>query len=160
MEEKTQPVFVVATANNIAQLPPELLRKGRLDEIFFVDLPTRRNRAAILMIHLARRQRTPTDYDIAAVANATGNFSGAELEEVVVNALYEAYASPERELKTEHLLKAAREIIPLAHSRAREIEVLRQWAAVNCRMAASAETAEAEGESEGVAGRPARMVDL
>ncbi len=160
MEEKTQPVFVVATANNISQLPPELLRKGRLDEIFFVDLPTARNRAEILMIHLARRQRTPTDYDIAAIAHATEGFSGAELEEVVINALYEAFSSPERELKTEHLLNAAREIIPLSHSRARDMESLRQWASTNCRMAALAETAEVVAESEGIAGRRARLVDL
>lgn len=160
MEEKTRPVFVVATANNIAQLPPELLRKGRLDEIFFVDLPNPRNRAEILMIHLARRQRTPTDYDIAAVVHATDGFSGAELEEVVVNALYEAYASPERELKTGHLLKSAREIIPLSHSRAREMESLRLWAATNCRTAAAPEDAEAAAESDGVASRRARMVDL
>jgi SpoVK/Ycf46/Vps4 family AAA+-type ATPase len=96
-----------------------VLRKGRLDEIFFVDLPTPRNRAEILMIHLGRRKRAPTDYDIAAVARATEGFSGAELEELVINALYEAFAAPERELKTEHLLKSAREIIPLARSRAR-----------------------------------------
>jgi len=124
LEEKRQPVFVVATANNISQLPPELLRKGRLDEIFFVDLPTPRNRAEILMIHLGRRKRAPTDYDIVAVVHATDGFSGAELEETVVNALYEAYSSPERELKTEHLLPSAREIIPLSHSRAREMESL------------------------------------
>jgi len=160
MEEKTQPVFVVATANDISQLPPELLRKGRLDEIFFVDLPTLRNRAEILMIHLARRKRTPSDFDIAAVAHATDGFSGAELEEVVVYSVYEAYSAVERELKTEHLLKAAKEIIPLSRSRAREIEKLRLWAADNCRLAAEVETAERGIESEGIAGRRARMVDL
>ena len=160
MEEKTQPVFVVATANDISQLPPELLRKGRLDEIFFVDLPTPRNRAEILMIHLGRRKRVPTDYDIAGVVRATDGFSGAELEELVINALYEAYAAPERELKTEHLLKSAREIIPLARSRAREIATLRQWSETNCRQAAEAETAEPDAQTDTVAGRRARMVDL
>ncbi len=160
MEEKTQPVFVVATANNISQLPPELLRKGRLDEIFFVDLPTPRNRAEILMIHLGRRRRAPADYDLAGLVRATDGFSGAELEEVVVDALYEAFSSPEKEMTTEHLLKAAREIIPLARSRAREIEALRQWADVNCRMAAEPETAGQAAETDGIASRRARMVDL
>lgn len=160
MEEKKQAVFVVATANNIAQLPPELLRKGRLDEIFFVDLPTPRNRAEILMIHLGRRKRVPTDYDIAGVARATDGFSGAELEEVVVNALYEAYSSPERELKTEHLLNSAREIIPLARSRAREVESLKQWASSNCRPAAEPETAGPGGEPDAISSRRVRMVDI
>jgi len=160
MEEKVQPVFVVATANDISQLPPELLRKGRLDEIFFVDLPTLRNRAEILMIQLSRRRRAPADYDLAGLARATEGFSGAELEEVVVSALYEAFASPEKELKTEHLLKAAREIKPLSQARAREIEALRQWAATNCRLAAELETAEQAAESDGIASRRARMVDL
>ncbi|MGH8674638.1 MAG: AAA family ATPase [Burkholderiales bacterium] len=168
MEEKTRPVFVVATANNIAQLPPELLRKGRLDEIFFVELPAPRNRAEILMIHLARRQRTPTDYDIAAVAHATDGFSGAELEEVVVNALFEAYSSPERELKTEHLLNAARDIKPLAHTLVPKpgggtefiFDSLRRWAAHNCRMAASAESTDPDTDPGGVSGRRKRLVDL
>jgi hypothetical protein len=160
MEEKAQPVFVVATANDISQLPPELLRKGRLDEIFFVDLPTPRNRAEILMIHLNRRKRIPTDYDIASVARATEGFSGAELEELVINALYDAFSAPEQELKTEHLLKGAREIIPLARSRAREIEALRQWATIHCRLAAAPEGAQPSAETDGVASRRARMVDL
>jgi SpoVK/Ycf46/Vps4 family AAA+-type ATPase len=160
MEEKTQPVFVVATANDISQLPPELLRKGRLDEIFFVDLPTPRNRAEILMIHLGRRKRAPTDYDIAGVVRATEGFSGAELEELVINALYEAYADAGQELRTEHLLKSAHEIIPLARSRARDVATLRQWATTNCRQAAEAETAEADAPIDTIAGRRARMVDL
>lgn len=156
MEEKSHPVFVVATANNIDQLPPELLRKGRLDEIFFVDLPTPRARAEILMIHLARRQRTPTDYDIPAVVHASEGFSGAELEEVVIDALYEAYSSPEQTLKTEHLLNSARQIIPLSRSRARDVEALRQWAAVNCRMAATEETPDADS----IASRRVRALDI
>ena len=160
MEEKAQPVFVVATANNIAQLPPELLRKGRLDEIFFVDLPTPRNRAEILMIHLTRRRRNPADFDIAGVARATDGFSGAELEELVNNALHEAFASPERELKTAHLLQAAREIVPLSRARAKEIEAMRQWAATNCRLAADPETPEQAIEGDSLTDRRVRMVDL
>jgi ATP-dependent 26S proteasome regulatory subunit len=157
MEEKTKPVFVVATANNISQLPPELLRKGRLDEIFFVDLPTPKIRAEILMIHLGRRNRAPTDYDIVALTHATDEFSGAELEDVVVNALFEAYSSPEKQLKTEHLLKAARETIPLARSRKRETDTLRQWAATNCRPAATADAAQEPADSS--AARRQRVVE-
>ena len=111
MEEKKKPVFVVATANDISKLPPELLRKGRLDEIFFVDLPGPTERAEILMIHLARRGRAPADFDLAALVHATDTFNGAELEEVVVSALYEAFSDkqdqPEPKLLSRHLLKAA-----------------------------------------------------
>ena len=124
MEEKTQPVFVVATANDISQLPPELLRKGRLDEIVFVDLLPLRNRAEILMIHRAQRKCTPSDFDTGAVARASDGFSSAELEEIVVDAMYEAYSSAERELKTEHLLRAAKEIVPLARPRNREAQAM------------------------------------
>ncbi|MCM8611557.1 hypothetical protein [Accumulibacter sp.] len=112
------------------------------------------------MIHLARRQRSPTDYDIAAVARATDGFSGADPEEVVINALFEAYDEKDRTLKTAHLLNAAREIIPLSRSRARQMETLRQWAATNCRMAAATESDEAAGEQDGLSSRRARLVDL
>ena len=157
MEEKTHPVFVVATANNIDQLPPELLRKGRMDEIFFVDLPTARDRAEILMIHLAKRQRTPADYDIPALVLATDGFSGAELEEVVIDALYEAYSSPGRSLNTGHMLNSARQIISLSRSRARDIEKLRQWAAANCRMAASEEQG---SDPDSISSRRVRALDI
>jgi ATP-dependent 26S proteasome regulatory subunit len=160
MEEKKQPVFVVATANNISQLPPELLRKGRLDEIFFVDLPTIRHRAQILMIHLSRCRRAPGDYDLTALARATEDFSGAELEELVHNALYEAFASPEQELKTKHLLKAAGEIRPLARARAREIETLRAWAATNCRPAALPDTETPREGADNHVQRRMRLVDV
>ncbi|MBI4938019.1 MAG: AAA family ATPase [Nitrosomonadales bacterium] len=158
MEEKTHPVFVVATANNIDLLPPELLRKGRLDEIFFVDLPDAPARAEILRIHLERRQRATNDYDIPAVVATTDGFSGAELEEVVVDALYEAYSSPEKRLKTEHLLGSAHEIIPLSRSRASDIEALRQWANINCRMAAV--SGEPEHEPDSATRRRARALDI
>ena len=156
MEERTNPVFVVATANDVSRLPPELLRKGRLDEIFFVDLPSPQNRAEILAIHLARRNRAPDDYDLAAIVRATDGFSGAELEEVIVNALYDAFAEPEKELKTEHLLKAADEILPLGRTRADDITALRGWARANCRMAAGDD----ESPSDRTVGTSYRLVDL
>ncbi len=160
MEEKVQPVR--ARIELVSGSGQELrrLRKGRLDEIFFVDLPSRDERMEVFRIHISRRRRAPADYDLAGLARATEGFSGAELEEVVVSALYEAFASPEKELKTEHLLKAAREIKPLSQARARDVEALRQWAATNCRLAAELETAEQAAESDGIASRRARMVDL
>jgi SpoVK/Ycf46/Vps4 family AAA+-type ATPase len=136
MEEKTQPVFVVATANDITRLPPELLRKGRFDEIFFVDLPTPRERAEILMIHLARRQRQHSEFNLRAIVDVTDGFSGAELEEVVISGLYAAFSSEGKTLTTEHLVHAARQIVPLSRARQAEIARLRAWAETNTRPAA------------------------
>jgi ATP-dependent 26S proteasome regulatory subunit len=160
MEEKAQPVFVVATANEVSRLPPELLRKGRLDEIFFLDLPSPHDRAEILMIHLGRRRRDPSEYDIPAVVQATEGFSGAELEEVVIDALFEVFSTPEQQLRTEHLLESAREIVPLSRSRAREMEALRQWAQANCRQAAEPEIAQAGSPTDAIVGRPAGPWDV
>ncbi len=92
LSEKTAPVFVVATANDISQLPPELLRKGRLDEIFFVDLPTEHERAEIFRVHLTRRGRDPRHFELSKLARAAEEFSGAEIEEAVNSALYEAFS--------------------------------------------------------------------
>jgi SpoVK/Ycf46/Vps4 family AAA+-type ATPase len=159
MEEKAKPVFVVATANDVTKLPPELLRKGRLDQIFFVDLPGPRERAEILAIHLARRQRDPADFDLAALVRATDDFSGAELEQVIEEGLFEAFAGTDKRLTTEHLLKGVGNTVPLAHTRAAEIEHLRRWAATNCMPAAlPPETAPAADDSP--AARRVRMIDI
>src|SRR6266404_235681 len=91
LSEKTAPVFVVATANDISQLPPELLRKGRLDEIFFVDLPSSAERTEVFNIHLAKRGRDPARFDLGALAEAAKDFSGAEIEEGINSALYDAF---------------------------------------------------------------------
>lgn len=160
MEEKTRPVFVVATANDISLLPPELLRKGRLDEVFFVDLPSALERADILGIQLASHRRSPSDYRIADLVPETEGFSGAELQEVVVSALYRAFSEPERELRTEHLVDAARNIVPLSRSRAAEIETLRRWAAKNCRMAAAPPETVDKPEPGSPESRRRRMMDL
>src|SRR5690606_20433593 len=103
LSEKTAPVFVVATANDISQLPPELMRKGRLDEIFFVDLPTEEEREEIFRIHLSRRKREPENFDLAELVAGSKEFSGAEIEQAIISALYDAFYARE-ELKTEHLL--------------------------------------------------------
>jgi SpoVK/Ycf46/Vps4 family AAA+-type ATPase len=127
LSEKTAPVFVVTTANDITHLPPELLRKGRLDEIFFVDLPSTRERELIFAIHLARRGRNPADFSLAALAEATANFSGAEIEQGIISALYDAF-SARCELTTRHILQGLRQTVPLATTMSEQIHRVRDWA--------------------------------
>jgi len=127
LSEKTAPVFVVATANDISQLPPELLRKGRLDEIFFVDLPSREERQEIFRIHLNKRSRDATQFDLAALAEASSNFSGAEIEEAINSALYDAF-DVHGELTTQHVLNALAQTVPLARTMDEQIGQLRRWA--------------------------------
>ncbi|MBK9263304.1 MAG: AAA family ATPase [Polyangiaceae bacterium] len=134
MQEKREPVFVVATANRIDMLPPELLRKGRFDEIFFVDLPTRAVREEILSIHLRKKRRDPTDYDLTKLGERSVGFSGAELEEAVREGLYDAFAEG-KELATEHILQALEKTFPLSRTMGDQIESLRQWAKVRARLA-------------------------
>ncbi len=127
LSEKTSPVFVVATANNIANLPPELLRKGRLDEIFFVDLPTEAERRDIFRIHIERRHRDPTQFDLEVLADASAGFSGAEIEQAVTSALYDVFYADE-ELSTEALVKALKETVPLSRTMSDQVEAIRAWA--------------------------------
>lgn len=141
LSEKTAPVFVVATANNVAQLPPELVRKGRLDEIFFVDLPSLTERMEILAVHLVRRNRDPADFDLKTIALAAVDFSGAELEEAIHSGLYVAYADGV-ELNSDHVLNAVQETVPLAHTLSEQIQHLRQWAAGRARRASVASNPE------------------
>jgi len=137
LQEKTAPVFVVATANRIDLLPPELLRKGRFDEIFFIDLPTVREREEICRIHVSRRGREPAGYDLPALARLAHGFSGAEIEQAVISALYDAFAE-NRELEQRHLEHAVKETFPLAATMREEIEKLREWARTRTRPASSA----------------------
>jgi SpoVK/Ycf46/Vps4 family AAA+-type ATPase len=127
MQEKSQDVFVVATANDISQIPPELLRKGRFDEIFYVDLPTASERAAILAIHLAKHRQQP-GLDLPTLVEASEGFSGAELEQVVITALYEVLYR-QCPLSTPLLLESIRQTIPLSVSRREHLETLRAIAA-------------------------------
>src|SRR5450432_91887 len=99
MQERKPAVFVAATCNNVTVLPPELIRKGRFDELFFVDLPSTAERKQIFSIHLTRRKRKPADYDLDQVAAAAHGFSGAEIESAVQTALYAAFAR-KQELST------------------------------------------------------------
>ena len=127
LSEKTAPVFVVATANDISQLPPELLRKGRLDEIFFVDLPAYEEREEIFRIHIAKRGRNQASFDLAACAVASVDFSGAEIEESINSALYDAFSAI-RELTTDDILQAISQTVPLAKTMDEQIHSLRNWA--------------------------------
>ena len=143
LSEKTAPVFVVATANDISQLPPELMRKGRLDEIFFVDLPSVEERLDIFRIHLAKRKRDPVNYDLEALAEASKDFSGAEIEEAVISALYDAFYA-RREVTTTDILQSIRETVPLAKTMDEHINRLRAWAEGRARNASVAKVLEGQ----------------
>lgn len=127
LQEKRQEVFVVATANDLSILPPELLRKGRFDEIFFVDLPDPQEREAILKIHLELRKQNPAVFDSVKIVAACDGFSGAEIEQAVVAGLYRALSS-KRALNTELLLEEIGHTIPLSVTRREDIERLRDIA--------------------------------
>jgi ATP-dependent 26S proteasome regulatory subunit len=131
MQEHTAPVFLIATANDIEALPPELLRKGRFDEIFFVDLPSLESRVAIVQIHLAKRRRDVNQFDVAALAAASEGFSGAEIEQAIVSAMHEAFAA-KTELTTEHILSAMEHSPPLSVTMAEKVGWLREWAQGRC----------------------------
>jgi SpoVK/Ycf46/Vps4 family AAA+-type ATPase len=128
MSERKSKVFLAATANDIAMLPPELVRKGRFDEIFFVDLPDETSRKEIFRIHLARRKQKPEDLDVDGFAAATAGFSGAEIEQIVVSGLYEALARSEP-LSTVILKEEITRTRPLSLTMSERISALKAWAA-------------------------------
>lgn len=136
LSEKKSPVFVVATANDVSQLPPELLRKGRLDEIFYVDLPLDEERADIFNIHLLKRHRAPAAFDVPALVGASQDFSGAEIEEAIISALYDAFYAGQ-ELNTDHILASLRETVPMARTMAEKITAHRNWAIGRARNAST-----------------------
>jgi len=131
LQDRKGDVFVVATANDITRLPPELVRKGRFDEIFFVDLPDARARLDILKIHLSRRGRVTEGMDLAPLVAATEGFSGAEIEQVVVSALYTAFAA-KLPLSLQQLLAEAKLTSPLSRTMKEKIDSLRAWAGPRC----------------------------
>ena len=143
MQDRKAPVFVAATCNNVTALPPELIRKGRFDELFFVDLPNHAERKQIFAIQLAERKRNPADFDLNRVATAADEYSGAEIESVVQTALYAAY-SQKHPVTTHALLDALSGTVPLSTTRAEEIEALRTWARTRA-VPASALDARGEG---------------
>lgn len=136
MNEKTEPVFVFATANDVTSLPPELLRKGRFDEIFAVDLPVAAERTEILEIHLRKRKRDGEKFELAEIAEVTDGFSGAELEALVVDAMFESFDAA-RELETADIVTAAKHTVPLSKTMEEKISGLRKWASTRARKSSS-----------------------
>jgi len=126
MQEKTAPCFVVATANNIFNLPPELLRRGRFDEIFFLDLPTVDERMEICNVHIRKRHRLPIDYDISKLALLSEGYVGAEIEQAIIDAMYIGF-NEEREFTTQDIMTSLRRLVPLSVSQREIIERLRSW---------------------------------
>jgi len=137
MQEKTSPVFVVATANNINLLPPELLRKGRFDEIFFVDLPSQKERENIISIHLKKKGQDPSQYPMEMLGKKTEGFNGAEIEECVKEAMFAAYVeTPDNpKLLGKHLVDAISKTVPLSTTMKEQIAALRNWAATRAKNA-------------------------
>jgi SpoVK/Ycf46/Vps4 family AAA+-type ATPase len=180
MQEKTKPVFVIATANNIHLLPPELLRKGRFDEIFFVDLPTRRERRDIFAVHLKKRLKDPSvvgdfqinDDTLAPLVDKTEGFVGSEIEQAVIAGLFEAF-SENRSIKLADFEKAINTTVSLSVTQAEQIRALREWANTRA-VSATAQEDRAEyvapvqpappkageGDKDVVASRGGRAVDF
>jgi len=131
MQEHTAPVFLVATANDIEALPPELLRKGRFDEIFFVDLPDEATRATIFQIHLKKRGRDPQHFDVDRLASTAQGFSGSEIEQAVLSGMHLAFGEA-KPLNTEFILQAVRESPPLSVTLAERLDAMRRWATSRC----------------------------
>lgn len=147
MQEKTAPCFVVATANDISSLPPELLRKGRFDEIFFLDLPTSEERREIFSVHLRKRKRLPEDYDLDRLAAASNGYVGAEIEQAIIDAMYIGFNDGQREFVTEDILAALKRQVPLSISQRETISGLRNWLREGRAQSASfSETEEAENQ--------------
>ena len=145
MQDRKAPVFVAATCNNVTALPPELIRKGRFDELFFVDLPNEAERRQILSIQLVRRKRNPADFDLDRVEAVASGYSGAEIGAAVQSALYAAF-SEKKELTTTLLLDALAQTVPLSVTRGEEISALREWARTRA-VAASTVAASAASEN-------------
>jgi len=139
VQEKTKPVFVVATANEVRGLPPELLRKGRLDEIFFVDLPTGAERVEIFEIHLRKLGRDPEAFDLAEAAGAAEGFSGAEIEQAIISALHDSFFE-NRELETRDILQSIESSVPLSTTMREKVEELRRWSIDRARPVSTKET--------------------
>ena len=138
MQDRKAAVFVAATCNNVTVLPPELIRKGRFDELFFVDLPNQTERRQIFGIQLVRRKRNAAEFDLERVAAAAEGYSGAEMDAAVQTAMYAAFSS-KQQVSTQGLLDALKATVPLSTTRAEEIQELRQWARTRAVPAANAE---------------------
>ena len=137
LQDKKAACFVVATSNDVSQLPPELMRKGRFDEIFFVDLPAAPERREIFAIHLRKRGRDINKFDLDRLAKLAAGYSGAEIEQVVVAALFSAYSDGKREVGDEDMVQSMRDSVPLSVTMQEGIQKLRDWAATRARPSSS-----------------------
>src|SRR5438309_3616450 len=149
LQEKSSPVFVIATANNVDELPPEMMRKGRFDEIFFVDLPTLPERREIASIHLKRRGRDPGQFNLDLIAEKGEGMTGAEIEQAIVSALFDEYdrAGKSGVLTTEGVLHSLQETVPLSRTMKEKIAALRNWCKTRARPASSTWQGEAGAET-------------
>jgi len=144
LSEKKKPVFVVATANEVSLLPPELLRKGRLDEIFFVDLPAFAERKEIFQIHIGKRNMKPSAFDLDSLAHASAGYSGAEIEEAIISAMFDIFYGKQN-MTTERLLKSLQQTVPLSKTMSEDVDSLRKWAEGRARPATSSKVATEPG---------------
>ncbi len=135
MNDRTKPVFLVGTANDVSVLPPELLRKGRFDEIFFLDLPSAREREDIFRVHISSRKRDPGRFDLKMLTSLTDGFSGSDIEGVVKSAIEKAYVNDRRQVVDEDFIEAIGEAVPLSTLMKEQIEMLRNWARGRARLA-------------------------
>lgn len=145
LSEKQTPVFVVATANDVTMLPPELLRKGRFDEIFFVDLPGFEERKEIFTVHLSKRKMDIGQFDLDSLANASKGYSGAEIEESIISAMFNVFYE-KKQMTTEQLINSLRQTVPLSRTMSEDLEKLLKWAQGRARPATSDALATEPGE--------------
>lgn len=138
MQDTTAPVFVVATANNIAGMPPELMRKGRFDELWFMNLPGQQEREDIFRIHIERKNRKVEDFDISLLSKETAGYTGSEIEQVVISGLFRAF-SKGQDIDTKTLLEAAEETSPLSATMKEDISAMRDWGKSRARLASTAD---------------------
>jgi SpoVK/Ycf46/Vps4 family AAA+-type ATPase len=127
MQDKKAPVFIVATANDVSSLPPELLRRGRFDEIFFLDLPTHAEREDIVKVHLKKKRRKISNFDIRSLAAASTGFVGAEIEQAISDAMYTAFNDGGRDVTSADVLHAMSRLVPLSRSQREKIDQLQKW---------------------------------
>jgi SpoVK/Ycf46/Vps4 family AAA+-type ATPase len=148
MQDRKAPVFVVATANDVSNLPPELLRKGRFDEIFFVDLPKFQERKKIFKIHLEKRSRNPYDFKLDTLAELTETFTGAEIEAAIEASLYEAFSDKKRDITNEDIIISIQNLVPISKLMKEEISALRKWANERARNASTIDISSGKIDAE------------
>jgi len=151
MQDKTSPCFVVATANNIAALPPELLRKGRFDEIFFLDLPTIEERREIFTVHLKKRKCIPAEFDLDTLAQKSEGYVGAEIEQTIIDAMYRAFSENMRRVTTTDILFCMKTQVPLSVSQRETVATLRAWLAEGRAQSASRTAPPSSGNGRAIA---------